>query len=370
MKKLCIIYNFAQKYREAIFTEIDRTWDCTWFFGRNTTDIKGMDLSKLKNVTEVDNIDLFGPLGRQKGVADAERHIDSDTLLMLGEPFNLTSWHILLRNRFRSKSRRRRILVWTHGWYGREGFLKKWLKRVYFSMADHVFTYGEYARRQAIAQGFDGSKISPIHNSLDFDNQKQLRDKITDTDVYKRHFGNDHPTLLFVGRLTKVKRLDQLIEAVALLDKEGQSVNLTLIGDGSETKALRQLVKARGLEDKVWFYGACYDDSQNATLIYNADLCVAPGNVGLTAMHSMAFGTPVLTHNNFPMQMPEFEAIVEGKTGAFFDYGSVTSLASCIIEWLTKRSAEREAVRQACYDEIESRWSVPYQMNVLKKIIE
>ena len=55
MEKLIIIYNFAQRYREPIFRLIDAEWDCEWYFGRNTTDIKGMDMSVLKNVTEVDN---------------------------------------------------------------------------------------------------------------------------------------------------------------------------------------------------------------------------------------------------------------------------------------------------------------------------
>lgn len=55
----------------------------------------------------------------------------------------------------------------------------------------------------------------------------------------------------------------------------------------------------------------------NAELIYNADLCVAPGNIGLTAMHAMMFGCPCISHNDFSWQMPEFEAIVPYKTGNF-----------------------------------------------------
>lgn len=80
---------------------------------------------------------------------------------------------------------------------------------------------------------------------------------------------------------------------------------------------LQQQVKSYNLANNIWFYGACYDEIKNAALIYNADLCVSPGNVGLTAMHSMVFGTPVITHNDFKWQMPEFEAIEPGKTGDF-----------------------------------------------------
>ena len=44
---------------------------------------------------------------------------------------------------------------------------------------------------------------------------------------------------------------------------------------------------------------------------------VSPGNVGLTAIHSLSYGTPVLTHNNFNNQMPEVESIQPGFNGYF-----------------------------------------------------
>lgn len=51
MKKLCIIYNTAPRYREAIFRMLDNEYDCDWYFGPTTTDIKEMDVSFLKNVS-------------------------------------------------------------------------------------------------------------------------------------------------------------------------------------------------------------------------------------------------------------------------------------------------------------------------------
>lgn len=79
---------------------------------------------------------------------------------------------------------------------------------------------------------------------------------------------------------------------------------------------LKKCIRER-VDKNVWFYGSCYDEQTNAELIYNADMCVAPGNVGLTAIHAMTFGCPVITHSDFKWQMPEFEAIHPGKTGDF-----------------------------------------------------
>lgn len=62
--------------------------------------------------------------------------------------------------------------------------------------------------------------------------------------------------------------------------------------------------------------------------------------------------------------MPEFEAIIKDKTGNFFEYGDVRSLVDCIVNWLDSHQ-DREAVRQACFDEIDNFWTPQFQMDVL-----
>ncbi len=368
MKKLCVVYNFAQHYREPIFRLIDREWDCEWWFGRNTTDIKGMPREALRHVTYVDNRRLFGPATWQQGVGRLIRRCDLDAFLMLGEPMCLSSWWILLQRRL--FYRRKRVYLWTHGWYGREGFAKKWIKRAYFGMADHVFTYGEYARGRAIAQGFDGGKITPIHNSLDHERQTRLRATLKPSDTYRARFGNDYPVIIFIGRLTRSKRLDMAVDALKRLDERGRRFNLTLIGDGEARRELQARVEESRLADRVWFYGACYDDTLNARLIFDADLCLSPGNVGLTAMHAMVFGTPVITHNDFRYQNPEFEAIRPGQTGDFFTRGSIDSMVDTIDRWFSGDGYDRETVREACYNEIDTQWTPEYQINVLREHME
>ena len=102
-------------------------------------------------------------------------------------------------------------------------------------------------------------------------------------------------------------------------------------------------------------------------MIYNADLCVSPGNIGLTAMHSLVFGTPAITHDDFPHQMPEFEAIKDGETGTFFKNGNVDSLAEGIVRWFEKHGNDREDVRKACMKEIDENWTPQFQIEVLRK---
>lgn len=364
--KLCIVYNFAQLYRQPIFTLIDNEWDCEWWFGDNESDVKEMPEDALKHSHRVKNRHIVGALETQVGVSSLIRRKDIDTFLMLGEPMVLSTWLVMMQRQL--FYRKKRVYLWSHGWYGREGFAKKWIKRVFFGMADHVFTYGQYAKEQAIKQGYNGEKITPIHNSLNHDLQVELRSKLSQSDVYRSHFGNDNPTLIFIGRLTPSKQLDMALNAVKLLADRGQMFNIVLIGDGADRRRLEQLSNELGIEKNVWFYGACYDDHENASLIYNADLCVSPGNVGLTAIHTMVFSTPVITHNDFRWQGPEFEAIQPGVTGDFFERGNVESLANAIEQWFAGHP-DREQVRRDCYRVIDTEWTPEYQLNVLKQFI-
>lgn len=366
--KLALVFNLAPKYREAIYSAIDKKYDCDWYFGGKVEDIKGFDISLLKHAEVVDNRPLIHTsLYRQHSVFSKVMSGKYDGIIMIGEPFNLTTWKILISSKFKKK--RPKIYLWSHGWYGREGYCKKIIKRVYFRLADHVFTYGEYAKKIAIEQGFNESKLTAIHNSLNYPVQKKLREKLKSTSIYCDYFRNNNPVLIFIGRLTYVKKLNVLINAVAELNRDKTPLNLIFVGDGEAKTDLQNQVSTLDINNRIWFYGECYDEEINAELIYNADLCVSPGNVGLTAIHSLMFGTPVITHNDFKNQMPEFEAIKQNETGAFFEYGNLDSLKKTIIEWFENHNSDREKVRKACFDEVDTQWTPEFQLNVLRKTI-
>lgn len=366
MAKLCIIYNTAPIYREAIFRDIDNEYDCEWFFGDNITDIKSLPNDALKSISFTDNKHILGPFYRQPGFGALIRKKRFSDYLVLGDPFNLSVWWLLIqKNLF---FRRKRVFLWSHGWYGREGLLKKWMKRIFFGFATHTFTYGEYAKSQAILQGFDGSKITPIHNSLNYKYQSYLRDNISTQGTLKDYFKDDNPTLIFIGRLTFSKQLEMVLKALALLREKGKYFNFVMVGDGEARTSLETLTSDLSLTNNVCFFGSCYDDSKTAQLIYESDLCVSPGNIGLTAIHSLTFGTPAITHNDFPYQGPEFEAIVPDKTGAFFKKGDVDSLAESILNW-TNDHPDRETVRKSCIDVIDSSWTPEFQLKTIKSVI-
>lgn len=368
MRKLCIIYNSAPLYREGIFKLIDKEYECEWYFGETTSGIKEMNLAELANVSKYKTYGKPNVAYWQKGVLRLLFSRKYDTFLMLAETRCITTWLFLLLKTlfFRGK----RVYAWSHGWYGKESKFESVLKILLFKMFTGTFLYGNFAKQIMRDKGFDPSKIFVIHNSLDYAKQLDLRKKSAITNIYKEHFGNNDPVLVMIGRLNKRKNLDLLIKAVAKLKKENLSYNIVLIGDGEDRQRLQDLVTAENLVENVWFYGACYDEEKNAELLYNADMCVVPGDIGLTAIHSLMFGVPAISHDKFMYQGPEFEAIIPGVTGDFFIHGSLDSLAEIIKAWFVKNYDNRDTVRKNCFKVIDEEWTPHFQIEILKKNIK
>ena len=345
---------------------MDKTFNCDFVFGDSMGDVKKMDYSLIHgNITETHTKRLLGGWYYQPKVI-SQLWKSYDYYILLGETRAISTWLFCILARLFCP--RKKVFFWSHGWYGKETNLERIIKKILFHLPNGgVFTYGNYARELMISEGFDPNKLYTIHNSLAYDKQLEIRIALSKSNVYQEHFKNEDPNLFFVGRLTPIKKLDQILRAMSLCQKNDHYYNLTFIGGGQEYENLVSLSKELGLIDRVWFYGPCYDEKELSTLIYNADLCVAPGNIGLTAMHSMVFGTPAITHNNFPYQMPEFEAIKEGVTGSFFEMDNIESLATTIIAWFDNNKYRRKEVRKACMEEIDNEWNPYYQIEVLKK---
>lgn len=362
--KICLINNFAAHYRTNIFTLMDQELDIDFVFGDHYLDVKKMDYSLLSHkVTEVKN-KRIGPFTWQTQVVRLLFQ-GYDKYIVLGEPMNLSTWLILLFGRILGK----KVFFWSHGWYGKETKIKARIKKVFFGLASGTLLYGNYARNLMINEGLSSNKLTTIHNSLMYDEQLPIRNQLKKSDLFNRHFNNIFPVVIFIGRLTPVKKLDLLLKAQAINKKSGLIYNVAFIGDGEARSSLLTLTQDLDLKENVWFYGPSYDEKELSQIIFDADLCVAPGNIGLTAMHAMVYGCPCISHNDYKWQMPEFEAIKEGLTGSFFERDNVESLADSISKWFSDHQMNREEVRRACYKEIDESWNPHVQLEIIKKAI-
>ena len=144
--------------------------------------------------------------------------------------------------------------------------------------------------------------------------------------------------------------------------------NLLIIGEGPELSALKEIAQKEKIDHFIYFAGAIYGEEVFRYLSL-AKLSVIPGNVGLSAMHAMALGIPVISHDNFNIQMPEFEAIIEGVTGSFYEEGSIESLVSKIHYWVYNKEA-LEMAKEQCLSVIASRYHVDHQIKVIQECLK
>ena len=365
-KNICFVFNVAAIYRAPIFKLIDQEFDCDFYIGdRVSYPLKLMNYNELKGFQKLLKFQkIFHNFYWQRGAISLVFK-PYKTYIITGEPYCISTWVLL----FFAKILRKKTFLWSHGWYGRESNIKKIIKKIFFSLSTKVILYGDHARNLMIKEGVNQNKLVCVYNSLDTNNQVKIRGTLNYSSIYENYFGNNDPVILFIGRITKSKKLNQLILCLRLLHQKNITCNLIIIGSGEYEFSLSELVSKYKLNNNVWFYGSSYNEKKIANLIFNANVCVSPGNVGLTALHCFAYGIPVITHNNFTNQGPEFESITPNLNGDFFIEDSIEDMCEKTIPWLSLSKHQRNAVKQDCYDVIKDKYNPNNQINILKNNI-
>lgn len=104
-----------------------------------------------------------------------------------------------------------------------------------------------------------------VYNVID---DCSIREK-ADKNVEDYSFDKKIPTIVSVGRLSKEKRFDRLIETHKSLLNKGFLNKLLIIGEGDERESLEQIIKATGVQKTVTLSGF---RSNPYPYIKNADL--------------------------------------------------------------------------------------------------
>ncbi len=317
----------------------------------------------------VKNIYLAKILVYQIGVLKLVLKNEFDVYVFAGDMYTISTWLAAAICKIRGNP----VFFWGHGYYGNEGFFKKNIRLLFYRIADYHFLYGNRARKLLINMGFNADRLFTVYNSLDYRTHKMLyanKDQHTLRQLKKKFFPDreHYPTMLFIGRLTKRKKISLLINAIRLQREKGNEFNCILVGDGQEKDKLLSEIHEFKLGDCFYFYGSCYDDAESSKLIMLSDSCVSPGNVGLTAIHCLSLGTPVITHDNFNNQMPEVESVIENKTGFYFEENNVESLSEAIENFVG--GDQKQLMEAACINMIEENFNPQNQFKIISEAIK
>ena len=292
-----------------------------------------------------------------------------DAIIALSNPYSLTAWALLLLGRIEGIP----VLLWGHGLLEAESGPKWWIRKMFYRMAAGHLLYGEYAKKLLVERGFSTKKLFVVYNSLDYDAQRSAASGISQKDLDRLRedlgLGPEERLIAFTGRLQKEKRLDILLDAVERLKNRGRVLHVALIGTGGEMESLKQLSRRLGLEGLVHFLGESYEEPFLASVFKTAHACVIPSGAGLTVMHAMTYGTPVILHDDSGRHGPEWEAVKEGETGFFYRAGDCEHLAEKIEEAVFEK-ADRQSMRRACEEMVRERYNPGVQAKLFADAVK
>ncbi len=143
---------------------------------------------------------------------------------------------------------------------------------------------------------------------------------------------------VFVGRVDYEKRLDVLLRALALLDRD--DVQLAIAGRGLHLAALWELAKSLGSGERVRFLGFVPGEDL-PSLLNVSDVFVMPSEAELQSiatLEAMAVGLPVLAARAGALP----ELVEDGVNGYLFKAGDAEDAVRCIARLLEERDSWEE----------------------------
>lgn len=280
----------------------------------------------------------------QKGVSHLLRSCRYDVLIAEFNPRIVTN----VLAAFQAKRQGLRLIWWGHGIRPRSSWRAVRVYMVLTKMADAFLFYNEAGAEQMVSLGLPREKIFVAWNSVDTGGIEPLR-QITPFEGRFR--------VLSIGRLIAEKKTDLLIRGfAAALPTLSPNTRLTIIGEGPERAKLETLASQCGLGDRVEFIGSLYEQENLAPYFNSAWVSVSPGYIGLSAIHSLAYGLPMLVADNEP-HSPEISAIEATVNSLYFRSDDAAGLAQGLTT-LASNAAGWEAMSLAARRTIEKRFSI------------
>ena len=165
--------------------------------------------------------------------------------------------------------------------------------------------------------------------------------------IERRERGN---ILLFVGRLSEIKGLEYLIEAMPMVKRDFPDVGLLLVGDGELRGKLERKVRDLRLKETVAFKGDL-DESMLLPLYSVATALVLPSlyeNCPFSLLQAFASGAPVIATQIGGVS----ELIDDGETGLLTpprdSYGLASAISKMLVDAQLRSRISHRAKEFAC----------------------
>lgn len=165
--------------------------------------------------------------------------------------------------------------------------------------ADEVATVCNAMAKELNGYGYKGNAIV-IRNGTTI-KKEPAKEENSKLSIEKYGLDKSIPTLLFVGRLSSVKRIDFLLKVFKLLKEKEFAFKSLIVGEGPELNNLTKITKEYGLEENVTYTGVVTDPKLLSSIYSSADLFTFASvfdNDPLVVVESACHKTPTIAIEN------------------------------------------------------------------------
>lgn len=244
----------------------------------------------------------------------------------------IPSLQILVLWAIASLKRKRFVVTWHEVWgraywrhyLGRAGLAAWFMECLAMRLPDHIVAASPQTEQRLRSLLGAAASITTAPNGVDFE---AIAESYPDT---------SHTDLVVVGRLIDHKRVDMLLDAVALLRKRGVFTTCRVIGDGPEREALHRQAENLGLTDVIDFRHDVREQNDVYSLVKAAKVAVFPSQregFGAAMLEALACGIPVVT-TSAPDNLSQH--IAEGSARGYVCEPSAHGLANMLHTLITE----------------------------------
>lgn len=342
MLNVQIVQPLIPEYRVPFFKALlnDEQHRVRIFASRNLPDSKSIKTAPLSSPYVCLEHPCIGFLNNkllwQKGLLLEHSLTAGDVLVLCGNARLISNYPLI----WQARKRKVATIWWGIGAMPGQNRLNYFIRKRLMKWTDVVLLYTEREKQDFLRMGFSPDRLFAINNAIDQEPIREATQKWTTIRLrafQEQHGIQDKQLFLFCGRLAEKARVDLAIEALAVLNRTSNNHMLVIIGDGEKRDNLRSLADKLGVMDSIRWLGALYEQEVMAPWFLSAKVFVYPGYIGLSILHAMGYGLPVITHHNMSNQSPEVSALQDGKNGMLFQENSSEDLARQMAQLITNK---------------------------------
>jgi len=177
------------------------------------------------------------------------------------------------------------------------------LEREMAFQAHRILTVSHAMKDDLNRHGWPPAKVSVVWNGVDpevYDPTRVPKEEVQELRA-QYGIGPEDIMLLFIGRLTWVKGVRNLIQAMPAVLEAYPNTKLVILGKGEEQHDIEELVHRLGLVGRVITRYAFVSEWERIVHYAAADLCVFPSvyePFGIVSLEAMAMARPVVVGAN------------------------------------------------------------------------